>query len=65
METKNNVDQNKKDARKVGSLLYAGCMFIGLGIGWYIGNPNTGLFIGLGVGAILWAVAAASISNRK
>ena len=38
----------KKDKR--GEYAFVGCMFIGMGIGYYIGNLLVGMFIGMGVG---------------
>ena len=39
---------NKKDKRR--EYAFVGCMFIGMGIGYYIGNLPAGMFIGMGVG---------------
>jgi hypothetical protein len=39
---------NKKD--KKGECVFLGCMFIGTGIGWLIGNFLAGATIGMGVG---------------
>ena len=39
---------NKKDKR--GEYAFVGCMFIGMGIGYYIGNFLVGMFLGMGVG---------------
>ena len=39
---------NKKD--KKGEYAFVGCMFIGAGIGWLIGNFLAGATIGMGVG---------------
>ena len=38
----------EKDQR--GSYIFVGCMFIGMGVGYYIGNFLVGMFIGMGVG---------------
>ncbi len=38
----------KKDKRS--EYAFVGCMFIGMGIGYYIGNLLFGMFIGMGVG---------------
>ena len=40
--------KNKKDKRS--EYAFVGCMFIGMGIGYYIGNLLVGMFIGMGVG---------------
>ncbi|MBP6392105.1 MAG: hypothetical protein KA175_18345 [Flavobacteriales bacterium] len=37
---------------EIGGLICAGCLFIGMGIGWVLGNLRSGLFIGLGVGLL-------------
>ena len=29
---------------------FTGCMFLGMGIGYYIGNFIVGMFVGMGVG---------------
>jgi len=39
---------NKKD--KKGDLAFLGCMFIGVGIGYLIGNFLAGASIGMGIG---------------
>ena len=39
---------NKKVKR--GEYAFVGCMFIGMGVGYYIGNLLVGMFIGMGVG---------------
>ena len=40
--------ENKKDKR--GEYAFAGCMFIGMGIGYLIEYLLVGMFIGMGVG---------------
>ena len=40
--------KEKKDKR--GDYIFAGCMFIGMGIGYSIDNLLVGMFIGMGVG---------------
>ena len=39
---------NKKDQR--GEYAFVGCMFIGMGIGYFLGQFLVGMFIGMGVG---------------
>jgi|TARA_B100001540_G_scaffold58277_1_gene52520 hypothetical protein len=29
---------------------FTGCMFLGMGIGYYIGNFIVGMFVGMGIG---------------
>ena len=38
----------KKDKR--GENAFVGCMFIGMGFGYYLGELLVGMFIGMGVG---------------
>ena len=33
-------------------MIAAGCLFIGMGIGWFWGEFKVGLFVGLGVGLL-------------
>ena len=47
----------------IGNNLFVGCMFIGFGIGFYIGNIPMGMFIGMGVGFISKAIFG--LLNKK
>ena len=38
----------EKDQR--GNYIFVGCLFIGMGVGYYIDNFLVGMFIGMGVG---------------
>ena len=40
--------KEKKD--KKGENAFVGCMFLGMGIGYYINNLLAGMFVGMGVG---------------
>ena len=42
---------NKKDERQ--EYAFVGCMFVGMGIGYYIGNLLAGMFAGMGVGFLI------------
>jgi len=46
----------KKRDKDPGGLLFAGALFIGLGIGMYFGRPDAGVLTGLGAGFILMAI---------
>lgn len=50
------INNNNKEKDKVGGLLFVGCMFIGMGIGQYMGAISTGTLIGLGAGFLAMAV---------
>ena len=65
METQVQNTDKKKEAKKVGGLLFTGCMFIGMAIGWYSGYFNIGLFAGMGMGFIMMAVVVASQANKR
>ena len=65
METQIQNTDKKKEAKKVGGLLFVGCMFIGMAAGWYFEAYNIGMFAGMGVGFIMMAVAIASQANKK
>ena len=62
METKNSKE---KISRKVGAYLFAGCTLAGMGMGRYFDDLKTGLYIGMGIGCIMMAVAIASMNNKK
>jgi hypothetical protein len=64
METQDNQEK-KRTARKIGGLLFVGCLFIGMALGWYFRAFNIGMFGGMGVGFILMAVTIASFSVKK
>ena len=64
METQNNNEDKSKAGKKIGGLLFTGCMFIGMAAGWYWGNLTIGLFAGMGVGFILMAVVVASNNSK-
>jgi len=44
-----------KNMNKVGGLLFVGCLFLGIGIGMYLGDVKIGTMIGLGVGFLVMA----------
>lgn len=50
-----NHDDAKKSVRKVGGLLFVGCMFIGMAAGFYFKAMPMGLFGGMGIGFIMMA----------
>ncbi|MFH1319966.1 MAG: hypothetical protein ABII90_04845 [Bacteroidota bacterium] len=45
--------ENKKLGAKIGGVVFTGCLFIGLGVGKYLGHTSIGLFIGMGIGFLL------------
>jgi len=65
METQTQNTEKKKEAKKVGGVLFTGCMFIGMAAGWYFEHFNIGLFAGMGMGFIMMAVVIASAANKR
>ena len=65
METQTENTDKTKEAKKTGGLLFTGCMFIGMAIGWYSGAFNIGMFGGMGVGFIMMAVVIASQGSKN
>lgn len=43
-------EENKYDA--AGGVVFVGCMFVGMGVGYFMGQLVVGLFVGMGVGFI-------------
>ena len=53
-----NKDQNEsRPWSNLGSGIFIGCMFVGMGIGMYIDKVSIGTLIGMGVGFIASAIA--------
>ncbi len=61
----NNNTETQKTTRKVGGLLFVGCMFLGMAAGWYFGNMKIGMFSGMGLGFIMMAVVIMSAANKR
>lgn len=64
------TDKSKKMSyNQIGSLAFVGCMFVGMGIGFYIGNLVPAMFVGMGVGfafkAILYIKAKEEAEERN
>ena len=65
METQNQNQEKDKSSKKAGGLLFVGCMFIGMAMGWYYGAYQIGMFGGMGIGFILMAVVVLSNASKK
>lgn len=65
METQETQKDKKKAAQKVGGLIFAGSIFIGMAAGWWLGDFKTGLFAGMGIGFVLMAVVILSQASKK
>ncbi len=66
METEeSNSKKNKGRGFYIGGVIFAGCMFLGMGIGHYLGAKQTGMYIGMGAGFLLMGVTWALIERGK
>ena len=55
-------ETNKKNKdMKPESAVFVGCMFLGMGTGWFFGNLVIGMFIGMGIGFL----ARAAMTSKK
>ena len=54
------MGKGKKSSSGIGGVIFVGCMFLGGGLGMWLGNVAVGGAIGMGVGFIsmglVWAV---------
>ena len=55
-------DNNKEEKNKITGVLFTGCMFVGMGVGFLTGHLLPGMFIGMGVGFL--ASAAYRMRNN-
>lgn len=49
-------NQEKNQRNKIAGIIFIGFMFIGIGVGKYIGNTSVGALVGLGVGFLASAI---------
>ena len=57
--------ENKKSLGQiVGGILFAGFMFIGMGLGFYFQQIVVGLFIGMGAGFVAMGLTWAILKNK-
>ena len=61
----NESNGKKSAAQKAGGLLFVGCLFIGMALGWYFGDIKIGLFGGMGIGFVMMAVVYLSAANKR
>ncbi|MEZ5084592.1 MAG: hypothetical protein R2750_14300 [Bacteroidales bacterium] len=59
------MDEKNKANYKSGGIIFVGCMFIGMGIGYFLGELQTGLFLGMGVGFIVMGFLTIRASKNK
>jgi len=51
------ANEAKEPKRKgISGLVFVGCLMLGMGIGFAVGNVPVGLFVGMGVGFIAMAI---------
>lgn len=54
------MEEDKKNKQDIGGLLFVGCLFIGLALGFYFNNIPVGVLGGLGVGFIAMGLSRGS-----
>lgn len=63
------MEENKinktKNTSTVAGLVFTGCMFIGMGLGFYFNEIVIGLFIGMGTGFIAMGIIYALMKQGK
>jgi len=47
--------EQKSKGKKIGGLILIACIFLGMGIGKFMGDLTTGMFVGMGVGFLFMA----------
>jgi len=57
------MNESSKNSYKNSGFIFSGCMFIGLGLGFYFGNVAVGVLIGMGIGFI--AMGLINIKNTS
>lgn len=65
METQTHQTEKTNESKKVGGLLFVGCMFIGMAAGFFFGNFTMFMFGGMGLGFIMMGVVHASEASKK
>jgi len=55
------MENQDRNDYKVGGILFAGCMFLGMGIGKIFDEAGTGMLIGMGIGFL----ASALLSRKR
>lgn len=58
------MDNKMKTTSTIAGLIFVGCMFIGLGLGFYFNMIPIGLFIGMGVGFIGMGIVYAILRQK-
>jgi hypothetical protein len=57
------TNDNTKKRNTAGGLLFIGCMFVGMGLGFYFGNIVTGVLIGMGAGFVAFGITVLAFKN--
>ncbi len=58
------MENKKMNASSIGGVMLVGCMFIGMGLGFYFNQVVPGMFIGMGVGFLAMGIAWALLRNK-
>jgi hypothetical protein len=57
------TSENTKKRNTAGGLLFVGCMFVGMGFGFFFGHLLTGIFIGMGAGFVAFGITVLAFKN--
>jgi hypothetical protein len=57
------TESNKEKRRKTAGIFVPAGLFVGMGIGWALGNFLPGMFIGLGAGFLGFAIAMLAVRD--
>jgi hypothetical protein len=49
-------NENTRKKYTAGGLLFVGCMFVGMGLGFFFGHLLTGLLTGMGAGFVAFGI---------
>jgi hypothetical protein len=55
---------SSKNSSSISGLFFVGCMFIGVGMGFFFGNIPVGALIGMGVGFLVMGIVRVYFSNK-
>jgi hypothetical protein len=54
-----------KNGSSISGLFFVGCMFIGVGMGFFFGNIPVGALIGMGVGFLVMGIIRVYFSSKN
>jgi len=58
------TDNKVKTGSTIGGMIFVGCMFLGAGLGRFLGDTATGSMIGMGIGFVIMGIIWAYYSKK-